>query len=220
VKKKILLALSIFWLFGCDMMMTRGDVKKQEEEKELKEQVSTIQKSRADNELRYSDLQNDIRTVAGRVDTLDHNQQVSNQNNKQEIESLKKTIEAQNEKIKLLEQHVDTSEQRLLTAMGSGETKSTSGAVKEGKKSDSDLFSEADALLAAKEFKRAIVKYQAYRDKYPKGRQAPEATYKIGVCFAELGLKKDAKEFYKETLDSYPGTPSAKKAKYRLQQLK
>jgi len=224
VKKIALFVLIGIGLTGCDMMMTRKDVKKQEEEKQLKDSVANIQRSKADHEMRYSDLQNDLRVVAGRVDTLDHNQQTSQQSHKHEIDNLKKTIDAQNEKMKLLEQHLDATEQRLIAAINagaaSGSVPSSQPVVKDVKKSEIDIFSEADALLAAKEFKRSIVKYQAYREKFPKGPKASEATYKIGVCFSEMGLKKDAKEFYKETIDMYPGTPSAKKAKYRLLQLK
>ncbi|MBK9294536.1 MAG: tetratricopeptide repeat protein [Oligoflexia bacterium] len=47
-----------------------------------------------------------------------------------------------------------------------------------------------------------------------------EATYKIGLCFTELGLKKDAKEFYKDVIEKYPKTSWAKKAKYRISQIK
>ena len=222
----------VFSVASCDMLKTREDIQKENEEKQLKEQVSSIQKGKADSEVRYNDLQNDLRNISGRVDTLDHNQQVGAQSNKADIEALKKLLEAQNDKIKLIEQHIDATETRLTAAIQAAANAAptplpaTAGGGAGGKDSakdaskDGGLFGDAENFFSKKDFKHAIVKYQAYRDKNPKGTKNAEATYKIGVCFFELGSKKEAKEFYQETIDSFPGTSSAKKAKLRLSQLK
>jgi len=212
-------------------LQTREEIQKENEERQLKEQVSSIQKSHADADMRYNDLENEIRVVSGRVEVVEHNQQVYHQSDRQEMEGIKKAIDAQNEKIKLIEQHLDQMDARLNQtiqtlanspgpAAGSGSATNAQGAVETGKKGDAKIYSEGEALFSRKEFKKALVKFQSYREKNSKGQKAAEATYKIGVCLVELGLKKEAKEIYQETIENYPGTPSAKKAKFRLTQLK
>lgn len=212
------LVLPALLLTSCNLM-TRQEMQKQDEQKQI---ISTIQKTKADTELKYSDIQNDIRVVAGRVDALDHAVQTNQQASKQDVEALRKLLEAQNEKIKLIQEHIDATEMRLTAAIN---------AIKPGATTDTPLpapskvkevnaLEEANNLLEAKEFKKAIVKFQHYIDKNPKNKNVAEATYKIGLCFTELGLKKDAKEFYKDVIDNYPSTSWAKKAKYRISQIK
>jgi TolA-binding protein len=227
----ILILPALPGLIACQLQ-TREDVQKQEEQKQVREQISNMQKSKADVELKYSDIQNDIRVVAGRVDAIEHNQQGNQQSLKADNENLKKLVEAQNEKIKLLQAHIDATETRLTAAIQAiaGPAPVGKGAGYAGGDSDVGVapvrskeggpFDEAESFFGAKEYKKAIVKFQNYIDKNPKGKNVAEATYKIGVCFAELGLKKDAKEFYKEVTDSYPSSSWAKKAKYRLSHLK
>lgn len=76
-----------------------------------------------------------------------------------------------------------------------------------------------DDAFAAKDWKGAVVIYQKYRDKYPKGKKFVEATYKIGICFKELKLKSEAKTFFDEVIEKFPSSPEAKKAKSQLKSL-
>lgn len=219
-----LMFTSVLLLSACSLM-TRDDIKKEDENKQLRDQVSSIEKSKADNEAHYNDLENDLRAMSGRVDTLDHNEQMDAKNQDKVLDDLKKVIDAQNDKIKMLEQHIDATETRLTAAIQAMATAPApqpepKSEAKEGKSKDGGLYGEAENLFNQKDFKHAIIKYQAYRDKNPKGSKLAEATYKIAVCFSELGQKKDAKDFYQETIDSYPGTSAAKKAKLRLSQNK
>ncbi|MEC9283290.1 MAG: tetratricopeptide repeat protein [Bdellovibrionota bacterium] len=82
------------------------------------------------------------------------------------------------------------------------------------------IFERAQDHMASKDWKKAILEFENYRKKYPKGRRVSLATYNIGVCFQELKLNEEAKAFYQETLDKYPKTDAFRKAKYRLNQLK
>jgi TolA-binding protein len=224
--KKLILILAMISLTAC--LQTREDIQKENEERQLKEQVSSIQKSHADADMKYGDIETEIRAISGRVEVVEHNQQIYHQQDRQDIEGIKKAIDAQNEKIKSIEQHLDQMDGRLtqaIQAMANAPAPSgpQGGAVVSdggGKKGDVKTYNEGEALFSKKEFKKALVKFQTYREKNPKGPKAAESTYKIGVCLVELGLKKEAKEIYQETVDTYPGTPSAKKAKFRLTQLK
>ena len=46
-----------------------------------------------------------------------------------------------------------------------------------------NTFDIAEALFAKKDFRQAILEYQKYREKFPKGKNVTVATYKMGVCF-------------------------------------
>ncbi len=81
-------------------------------------------------------------------------------------------------------------------------------------------FEIAEEHFQKKEWKKAILSYQAYVEEFPKGKSVPEAKYKIGVCFQELGLKDEASAFYEEVLAQYPKSESGKKSKIRLAALK
>lgn len=81
-------------------------------------------------------------------------------------------------------------------------------------------FDTAEELFSQKKWKEAILGYQKYRDNNPKGMYYSESTYKIGVAFQELGMKTEAKVFYEEVVEKFPKAEAAKKARYRLKNLK
>ena len=71
-----------------------------------------------------------------------------------------------------------------------------------------------------KDWKKAILNFQKYRDESPRGKKVSDATYKMGVSFQELGMKDEAKTFFDELISKYPSSNEAKKAKIRLKALK
>ncbi|MBX3021110.1 MAG: tetratricopeptide repeat protein [Bdellovibrionales bacterium] len=77
-------------------------------------------------------------------------------------------------------------------------------------------YDEGEAFFNTKKWKDAIDSYQKYRDTYPKGKSFADATYKIGAAFQELGMKDEAKLFFEEVKDKFPGSKEAKKAAIRL----
>lgn len=91
-----------------------------------------------------------------------------------------------------------------------------------GKDSNAKLredFYRGEDFYKRKLWKDAIVSYQKYREDYPKGQAYPEATYKIGMCFLQLGLKDESKSFFEEVSLKFPKAPIAKKAKAQLKSL-
>jgi len=82
-----------------------------------------------------------------------------------------------------------------------------------------NAFGRGESQFKQKQWQKAIAEYQLYREQHPKGKDYPEATYKIGVCFQELSLKSEAKSFYEEAVSKYPKSKAAKKSKFRLKQL-
>jgi TolA-binding protein len=64
-----------------------------------------------------------------------------------------------------------------------------------------------------------MLQYDEYKKKAPKGKSIPEAIYKTGVCFQELGMKDEAKVFYQEITAKFPKSEFAKKAQIRLKSI-
>lgn len=78
----------------------------------------------------------------------------------------------------------------------------------------------ADKLFTEGKWDRAATEFQEFRKKNPKSSEISIVTYKIGVCFQELGLKSEAKTFFNNVIQSYPNSKASKFAKFRLDNLK
>jgi len=243
---RILMGMALLTVAACANfpLQTRSQVNERNESAKLSEQVNAVQRSRADQDAKLNELQQDVRAINGRVEALEHSQGQDDQSMKQQIDALNKKMDATNERIRLLEQHVDATEMRIMAAINmasrepvpaekpkgkagkggkaSAATASDGGTevVASGAGAPSDEWAEAEKRFAAKEWKKAIVAYSKYREKSPKGKNSAEATYKIGVCFSELGLKKEARTFFEQTVNDFPNSPATRKAKYRLSNLK
>jgi TolA-binding protein len=92
--------------------------------------------------------------------------------------------------------------------------------AKDSKDKDKNLFDSALSNFEDKKWKEAILSFEQYREKNPKGKHAAEAAYKTGVCFQELGMIEEAKVFYQDVLAKFPQSDMAKKAQSRLKALK
>ena len=87
-------------------------------------------------------------------------------------------------------------------------------------KGGKNTYDVGEEHFTAKKWKEAIVSFQKYRDANPRGKQYADATYKIGVCFQEIGMKDEAKSFMEEVTAKFPNSKEAKKAVIRLKSLK
>lgn len=220
--KKLLVTIVLAHLLtGC--LMTRTDVKEQEQKQVVQQQVVNLQKSNADTSSKMAEYEDLLRTLSGRVESLEHKQR----SGLDQSESLKKTLADQNQS---LDKKVETLQEALLKMENqihqlSAEVDSLkqdkgnrSAEVKsDGKKGN---FEVAEELYEAKDWKKAILAYQKYRDENPKGKRLAESTYKIGVCFQELNMKDEAKTFYDEVVNKFPNSDQARKAKIRIKSLK
>ncbi len=104
-----------------------------------------------------------------------------------------------------------------------GPTAKTSETAKKSPTSSSTTmgaYEIAQEHFGRKEWKKSILSYQKYVDESAKGKNVPDAKYKIGVCFQELGMKEEAMAFYEEVIANYGKTESGKKARIRLSKIK
>lgn len=169
-----------------------------------------------------------IRALNGRVESLEN--QI--QNLHKEKENSQSAVNPDSQKIALLQDALAKMELQLQKLEGEKEhtpSKKSSDANLNLKKETTvtpsvsdkkqNAYTTGEELFQKKEWKKAILSFQSFVEESPKNKLVPEAKYKIGVCFQELGLKDEASAFYEEVLAQYPKSESGKKAKIRLASL-
>ena len=77
-----------------------------------------------------------------------------------------------------------------------------------------------ETYLAEANFQQAAAEFNKVRKTNPNSTFVPEALFKLGVCFENLKLPKDAKLFYDTVVKKYPKSKAADKAKKRIKDLK
>ena len=80
-------------------------------------------------------------------------------------------------------------------------------------------FAGAQRAFSQRHWREAIQGYEKYRNLNPKGKQYALATYRMGVSFEKLGLKKEAKMFFQEIINKYPQSRWSNKVKFHLSRL-
>lgn len=78
----------------------------------------------------------------------------------------------------------------------------------------------AETYLSEANFQQAAAEFNKVRKSYPRSKKVPEALFKLGVCFENLKLPKDAKLFYTTVVKKHRRSPAARKARKRLKGLK
>jgi len=208
-------------LTGC--LMTREQIRESASSgrKEERSQISEAQIKKAEQAAQIDGFEENMRSLRGRVEVLENNwNQISEKNQNQENAN-KASAEA-NAKLMAFEEALRTLETQIqaLTAevnqLKSKRTASSSAPIRENKGN----YAGADEAFNKKDWKRAIVGFQKYRDMNPSGKWYADATYKIGVSFQELNMQSEAKSFFEEVIAKYPKGKLSQKAQYRLKQLK
>ncbi|MFP5519683.1 MAG: tetratricopeptide repeat protein [Bdellovibrionia bacterium] len=225
----IIIASMALLLNGC--LKTRGSLKSSDQSSVPQQQTAVMQKANQDA-LRLAELEEQIRMLTGRVEEYENLLQKKNsevetnlKNKETRNAELEGTLTAYQEALAKMEGQITqlNAELQLLRAQKSSAATATEPeeSGKSGKAlSGKTAFEDGQKFFDKKDWKQAILSYQKYRDEYPKGKSFPEATYKIGVSFQELGMKDEAKTFYEEVISKYPNTDSARRAKTRMKSLK
>lgn len=231
---KILLTglLVMFFLSGC--LKTRNEVSEADQKQVMQQQVTTLQKSNADVNSRFSDLEEQMRDLQGRVEVVEHKGGLSSQ----ETETLKKMNVDQstdlNKKMQMLQDGLTNLEKTVFqlnaevnamkteqaTAQAAAQAQAAAAQAEAAASEKKGSRQIAEEYFEKKDWKKAILNYQKYRDENPKGKKVPDAIYKMGVCFQELGMKDEAKTFYDEVMSKYPSSDEARRAKIREKSLK
>jgi TolA-binding protein len=240
------LVFLIVALTGC--LKTRAEIEAERSGQQMERQTQAQQRERAVESrpaeskpavyrekapataYRFEEYDEQMRALSGRIDTLENslNQVDAARNAEREgmnknTQILEQKLAAYEEAIKKLDgqvQQLNEEVTRLKTAAPAAPaTKLTSPEVPSGGRLRTP-YDEGEEHFSAHKWKEAILNYQKYRDTYPKGKLYADSTYKIGVCFQELGMKDEAKSFYEEVTAKFPHSKEAKKAALRMKTLK
>lgn len=213
----------VFLFSGC--LKTREEVKEVEQRQVMLQQVSTLQKTNADVASRFDEVQDEIRQLNGRVEVVENQIQKQDQKDSKSNANLAEQLSETQKRQGLLQESLTKMEQQLMALQNelvqlksaeSSAAKSATTKAKTGKAS----FDEAQEFFSQKDWKKAIVSFQKYRDDNPKGKNFLEATYKIGLSFQELGMREEARNFYDEVISKFPKSEEATKAKKKIKSLK
>lgn len=221
----VLFSLS-FFLTGC--LQTRNNAKEMEEKQVLQRQVHTLQTTTAEVSQRFNEIDEDLRKLNGRVETVESRTQQLNSRNERGGQEQDLKAKEQDERLKLYQQAITKLDMQvseltaqLATLQHQMRSNSSGGAGGGGpKETPLAALEEANRLFDGKKWQEAALAYERYRKVAPKGKSLPTATYKIGVCFQELGSNDDARAFYEEVIAKFPKSADAKRAKSRLAGLK
>ncbi len=223
------ITITMLILSGC--LVTRDQVRESPTRTPSpSDSVSPAQINKAQQAVRVDELEESLRQALGRVEVLENqlsqvqqSQQSAGSSETMKAADAQQKFTAYEEALKSLEAQVQTLNQELQKAKApaaGAQAKSSSIAEKSDKSDKNGNYASAEEAFNSRDWKKAIVGYQKYRDLNPKGKWYADATYKIGVSFQELGMNNEAKAFFDEVVAKFPAGKPAEKAKYRLKNLK
>jgi TolA-binding protein len=197
--------------------------------------ITPVQGSQGSSQYDVDEIKQEMTRLQGRIEDLERKQKEWEE---EKANSSKKSEEAQNlsERLGKLEQSLgDLKESLSKNTLGSSFDKAKSqfeaGNFSESsemltsylsspspKKVEEATFLRAESYFKLKEYKKAIVDYSKFPEKFSRSSRMPAALYKIGLSFEALGMREDAKGFFQELADKYPKSSEAKKIKNKLKQ--
>jgi TolA-binding protein len=215
-------------LLGC--LQTRGGVKEADEKQQIRKQVQNLQQTTADVNSRFNDIDEEFRKTYGRVEQIDVRlTQIKERAEKNDF-ALEAKVKEQDQKLAAYREELtklasdlaemrgqlEAARQALLSGATAAAGAATSGGAAAPAKNSYEL---ALSKFEAKAWRDAILAFEDYRKTYPRGKNIIPATYRIGLCFQELGMNDEAKAFFEEVIQKAPNSKEAGFSKTRLKEL-
>lgn len=207
--------LALGWIVlsvGC--LKTREDLKAQEETRYSQPPAAQAPPPMLAVEAPPADINEEMRKLNGRVEVLEHELQTLKASQQQEQQASATREQELTSKIALLTETLVQLEAKV--GQPAAVTPTPAAVETEVK----NPWLEAESEFKAKNYRQAIELYQKYRAQSPNGRNYPAATYKIAVCFQELGMKQEARVFFDEVIARFPSSEFATRARFRVKQLR
>lgn len=222
-----LLASSVLFLSGC--LKTRSDVAETDQRQTLQQQVVTLQRGNADSSARFDDVNEEMRNLRGRVEVVENKLNVTSNEADRSRKQLADQSTESGRRVALLQESLgkmDAQIQALAAEINALKAEQAAMNARQGaaaaaaSQARKDPFDAGMEHFNQKDWKKAILSLQKYRDDNPKGSKLAVATYHIGVSFQELEMKDEARTFFEEVVAKFPNSAEAKKARTRLKSLK
>ncbi len=214
-KSRFLVCLLCLLSLGC--LRTRADIQSAEQAPRMQE----LQQEKAQLQLQFQEMQDDMRKLIGRVDSVELEMQQQQQSKEEQA--------VKEDKFKLFEEALLSVEKqlreikdqldRLEKDVKQNATDIKKKAAQKKVKPPKGNYASGQFFYKKKDWRKAIEGFNKYRELNPKGRRYLDATLKIGESFQELGMSTEAKVFYDEVIEKNPKSEEAKKARIRLQAL-
>lgn len=222
--KKLFILGSLVFIAGC--LQTRDDLKAREEGRESQPKYNvppTLQSSnpparQAADEGLSPDQQEQYRVLNGRIEVLENEIQKLQQAKAERDQDFANKITLLTDSVARMENQIGqmSADQQAANSLAIDRDEASAGSASARK----GPLAQAEDDYKNKNWKSAIVNFQKYRATKPNGKSYAAATYKMAVCFQEMGMKPEAKAFFEEIVSKYPATDDAKKAQFRLKQLR
>jgi TolA-binding protein len=183
------------------------------------------------------EMRTEIMRLTGRLEELERAKSQAAANPAPQVEMIKKLeqriLDLEQAQLTLIEQHkkqqAETPPPDAGKLLEEGRTQHKSGKNEEAietltrylkspkaPKIEEATYLRAESQFALKRYKKAIVDYSQFPEKFTKSRFMPKALLRIGQSFDALGTPDDAKAFYQLLLDQYPKSEEAKSARSKL----
>jgi len=186
------------------------------------------------------EMKDELTRLSGRVEDLERQQRENEKSSNQE--QAKETFHALEVRVSQLEkdqQSIQESarqaqEEALVRQDPADLLKETRTLFKEGKyqevldqlaklqrlpkfKGLEDVFFlKGESLFHLKQYKKAVVEFSRFPEKFTHSPHLPEALFKIGLSFDAMGMKEDAKGFYQDLVEKFPRSTQAKTARKKI----
>ena len=218
----LILVLGSMFFMGCQGFVTREALREQEQKREITDKVSTLQRSTADVNNRFADIEADQREIHGKVEVLENRMSQSSQAHEKYKKNSEELNSENQKKINVLQEEIAKMQDQISSLATELSAVKSAPAIgeKSETKNEKASFEIAEEHFDKKEWRKAILNYQKFREMKPKDKKVPEAIYKIGVSFQEMNMKDESKTFYDELIAKYPNSSEAKKAKIRIKKIK
>lgn len=219
----IYLTLVLAGAGGCPIQ-TRSQV---EEKKVMQDQVKVLQTTRVETQGKIQEVSSEVLNLNGRIETveakiasLDRGFQMRNRQGDQQVGEVSNRVKTLEEASLGLNQRMDSVIEELKSLRAAVESaKKSEKSVAPSKGPERGPFNTGEDEYAKGNWGEAILSYMKYREQNPTGKRYAEATFKIGYAFQQMGKSAQAKSFYQEVVNRFPGTPHAKKANSQLQKI-
>lgn len=169
-----------------------------------------------------------VRNLNGRVEVLENQIQGLSKEREEERKQYEAKLVLLQEALTKLEAEMhptvdlDSEKKAKEAATQSSDEQANTKKADKTEKNETKLtpLQAGEEFYAKQDWKKAILSFHQYTDASPKGKYVPDAKYKIGICFQQLGMKEEAMAYFEEVAANYASTGAGKKSKSRLAKLK
>lgn len=228
---------SLVLLTSTSCLKTRAQLREEQEEQRqaVPQQVQDVQPQ---GQYALEELKSEILRLTGKVDELERNHQSASKKEDLGKDDLKKLETRMAELEQAQAQLIEAVKKLQVTAAPpadpdllyqKGRTEflnqqwdpaieSLTQYLKtpQPKHEEDALFLRGSAYFKKPDYKKAIVDYSRFPEKFNQSSRMPVALLRIAESFELMGMKDDALTFYQELAEKFPKTAEGKKAKLKL----